>query len=46
MDEDYINKSGDSSDKLGQHLNVSDLEILNYMELVEKLGKKLIALIK
>ena len=46
MDEDYINKSGDSSYKLGQHLNVSNFEILNYMEIVEKLGKKLLGLIK
>lgn len=42
VDEDYIKKSGDNSHKLGQHLNVSDLEILNYMEIVNKLGKKLI----
>lgn len=42
VDEDYINKSGDNSYKLGQHLNVNELEILKYMEFVNKLGQKLI----
>lgn len=46
VDEDYINKSGDNSYKLGQHLNVSNSEILKYMEFVNKLGQKLIDKVK
>ena len=46
VDEDYINKSGDNSYKLGQHLNVNNLEILKYTELVNKLGQKLIDKVK
>lgn len=46
VDDDYLNKSGDNSYKVGQHLNVNDSEILYYMKLVEKLGGKLIDKVK
>ena len=34
VDEDYINKSGDSSYIIGQHLIINDLEIITYLKIV------------
>ena len=45
VDDDYINKSGDNSYKLGQHLNIANNEILAYTKIVEKLGTKLIEIV-
>lgn len=44
VDDDYINKSGDNSYKIGQHLNIGDSEIILYLKTVEKLGNEIIKL--
>lgn len=44
VDDDYINKSGDNSYKIGQHLNIGDSEIISYLKTVEKLGNEIIKL--
>ena len=45
VDQDYIIKSGDKSYQIGQHLMLKDEDIRKYAEIVETLGKAILALL-
>lgn len=44
VDEDYLKKSGDLTYNLGQHLNITETEVIKYLTIVEKLGNGIIQL--
>lgn len=44
VDEDYLNKSGDITYSLGQHLNITESEAIEYLTITEKLGNEIIKL--
>lgn len=44
VDQDYINKSGDNSYRIGQHLRIKDTDILLYADIVEKIGAEILAI--
>lgn len=45
VDQDYVIKSGDQSYQIGQHLMLKDEDIRKYAEIVETLGKAILALL-
>ena len=45
VDQDYVIKSGDQSYHIGQHLMLKDEDIRKYAEIVETLGKAILALL-
>lgn len=46
VDQDYITKSGDVSYQVGQHLIIKAEDITEYAEIVETLGKRVLALLE
>ena len=46
VDQDYITKSGDVSYQVGQHLIIKAEDITEYAEIVENLGKQVLALLE
>ena len=46
VDQDYIAKSGDVSYQIGQHLIIKAVDITEYAEIVENLGKQVLALLE
>lgn len=45
VDKEYIDKSGDNSYFIGQHIIVRETDILNYAKIIEKLGREIISLL-
>ena len=44
VDSDYINKSGDSSYQIGQHLIIKERDVKAFADVVEKMGNRIIEL--
>lgn len=42
VDNDYIIKSGDTSYKMGQHLIIKERNVLEYADIIEKLGNEIL----
>ncbi len=45
VDQDYINKSGDMTYQIGQHIIVKKEDVLLYMDIVEKIGNHVLGLL-
>lgn len=45
VDKEYIEKSGDNSYSVGQHIIVRDVDILKYVKIIEKLGREILSLL-
>jgi uncharacterized Zn finger protein (UPF0148 family) len=45
VDVEYINKSGDTSYRIGQRLIIKEKDVLCYTQIAEKLGQRIIALL-
>jgi hypothetical protein len=46
VDQDYITKSGDTSYQVGQHLIIKAGDVLEYADIVDDLGKHILALLE
>lgn len=46
VDSDYIDKSGDSTYQIGQHLILKEADVVKYANVVEKLGKRILEIAK